>query len=303
MATNKKLKERQKADMKALTAAEKETRRRMLTWYGEQADQLEREIADYALRYGKNGIIEYRDLLARADSRQLKTLRTRFKAFSEKHPEYAHLLPIADTITDLNRLEALEYSIRIQQHELGWIEDRELTKHLQYVQRLGFDSARDTLGGGVDMSIVRDYVRTPWADGLTFSDRIWANREQMTRYLTDQISSGFARGDSVQRIAKEMRKSFVDVSKHSIDRLIYTEGTRVYAEATSETFRAAGITRYQLSTVGDDKVCPACRELQQQVFEYSAREPGVNFPPLHPWCRCTTDPYVEDWDAYISGKA
>ena len=137
--------------MKELTAAEKTLRRRMLGWYGEQADLLEREIADYALRYGKDGIIEYRDLLAKADARQVTRIRTKFRKFAEEHPEYSHLLPIADTIQDLTRLEGLEYSIRIQQHEMGWIEDKELTRHLKYVQRMGYDAAtglcKSSLGG------------------------------------------------------------------------------------------------------------------------------------------------------------
>lgn len=31
---------------------------------------------------------------------------------------------------------------------------------------------------------------------------------------------------------------------------------------------------------------------------YQGPPPGVNFPPLHPWCRCTFEIYVEDWDKW-----
>ena len=150
---------------------------------------------------------------------------------------------------------------------------------------------------------LRDYVRVPWADGKNFSDRIWENKEKLTRYLTDEISAGFARGDSVDRISRQMRKNFADVSRHAMDRLIYTEGTRVLAEATAAPFADAGITKYKFSTVGDGKVCPACQDIHGKVYEYANRQPGINFPPIHPWCRCTTDPYVEDWDKWmLTGK-
>lgn len=42
-----------------------------------------------------------------------------------------------------------------------------------------------------------------------------------------------------------------------------------------------------------------CRALNGKVFEITERQPGVNFPPMHPWCRCTWLPYVEDWDKWM----
>lgn len=56
--------------------------------------------------------------------------------------------------------------------------------------------------------------------------------------------------------------------------------------------------QYKLSTVGDGKVCSKCADIARQVFDIKDRTPGVNFPPLHPWCRCTFEIYVEDWDKW-----
>ena len=56
--------------------------------------------------------------------------------------------------------------------------------------------------------------------------------------------------------------------------------------------------QYKLSTVGDGKVCSKCADIARQVFDIKDRTPGVNFPPMHPWCRCTFEIYVEDWDKW-----
>ena len=57
--------------------------------------------------------------------------------------------------------------------------------------------------------------------------------------------------------------------------------------------------KYRLSTVGDGKVCSICRGVAREVFNISDRQPGVNFPPLHPWCRCTFTIEVDDWDKWM----
>lgn len=45
-------------------------------------------------------------------------------------------------------------------------------------------------------------------------------------------------------------------------------------------------------------MCSKCADISHQVFYIKDRTPGVNFPPLHPWCRCTFEIYVDDWDKW-----
>lgn len=56
--------------------------------------------------------------------------------------------------------------------------------------------------------------------------------------------------------------------------------------------------QYKVSTAADGKVCSKCADISNQVFYIKDRTPGVNFPPMHPWCRCTFEIYVEDWDKW-----
>lgn len=68
-----------------------------------------------------------------------------------------------------------------------------------------------------------------------------------------------------------------------------------------------------------ERTCDVCGGLDGQRFKLSEKQPGVNFPPLHPNCRCTTvavDPdddledvksgeldYEQWYQKYVGGRA
>ena len=56
---------------------------------------------------------------------------------------------------------------------------------------------------------------------------------------------------------------------------------------------------YRLSTVGDGKVCSKCNGTAENVFRFADRQAGVNFPPMHPMCRCTFEIVVDDWNKWL----
>lgn len=114
----------------------------------------------------------------------------------------------------------------------------------------------------------------------------------------NDIAQGFARGDSYEKLVRNLRQRFGKVSRKDAYRLIYTEGTYVMAEATMQPF-TEDFEEYRMSTAADGKVCDICRELAKKKFRIQDRQPGVNFPPLHPWCRCTFTIEVEDWDKWM----
>ena len=51
---------------------------------------------------------------------------------------------------------------------------------------------------------------------------------------------------------------------------------------------------YQYSSALDKRTCESCGALDGEKFKLSDRVVGVNASPLHPYCRCTELPYVED---------
>ena len=70
------------------------------------------------------------------------------------------------------------------------------------------------------------------------------------------------------------------------------------AESSIKPFEE-DFTQYEYSPILDSKTCEICWSLNGKVFEISERQPGVNFSPMHPWCRCTWLPYVDDWGKWM----
>lgn len=138
-------------------------------------------------------------------------------------------------------------------------------------------------------------VSQPWSpDGQDFSKRIWKNyRQELPSYLMDAVLRGTVLGSSSQQIAKEMQARFRDVKRNDIHRLIGTEMAHVSEEATAKSYEENEIDRYEYMATLESHTCEVCAKLDGQRFKVSERKPGVNYPPIHARCRCTTIPWIE----------
>ncbi len=282
---------------------EAKLKKRLSSFYDAEFRKLERQIAAYYAQYGENNVIQYRTLMERLSAEDQRLLMEQMDAFAKKYPEYAHLMPVRESIYKLNRLEGLQYSSLMQQYEIGAANIEQLTEHLTRQALRAANATAEALGFGknfyaTNADIIQKFVDAPWADGKNFSARIWGNTEKLANYLNTDIAQAFARGDSYDRIVSNLKKRFDKVARNDAYRLVYTEGTYVMAEATMTPFESE-FEQYRVSTVGDGKVCDICREVAKETFQIKDRTPGVNFPPLHAWCRCSFTIEVNDWDAWM----
>lgn len=282
---------------------EAKLKKRLSSYYDKEYRKLEKEISGYYQQYGEDNVIEYRKLMESLPDEDKRLLIQRMDDFTEKYPEYADVLPVRESIYKLNRLEGLQTSIRMQQFEIGAVNNWELQKHLQKQALRGVNAAAEMMGFGYNYyannpDVVNRFVNVPWSNGKNFSDRIWNNSSKLADYLNTDIAQGIARGDSYERLVRGVKQRFSRVTRNDAFRLIYTEGTFVQAESTMQPF-IEDFEKYRISTVEDEKVCPICRAASQQVFRIQDRRPGVNFPPFHAWCRCTFTIEVDDWDKWI----
>lgn len=296
--------DRQKKLNEALEKDEEKLKKRLSRLYEQEARRLEKEIAAYYAQYGEDNVIAYRKLLEELSPEDKKLLIEHMDAFAEKYPEYKDLMPVRASIYKLDRLQGLQYSIQLQQLEIGAKEQELIRDHLITTAYRGANAAAEAMGFGsafysMNRNILERFVGVPWADGKSFSDRIWENKEKLTNYLNKDLAQGFARGDSYVNLTKQLIERMEGVSRRDAYRLVYTEGTYVMAESSMMPFEE-DFEYYKLSTVGDSKVCSICRGLEDgEPVPISKRVPGENFPPMHPWCRCTFTIEVEDWDKWM----
>lgn len=282
--------ERRKRLDASMAKDEKRLFAKLATYYDREAARLDREIAAYYAKYGEQDVIAYRVLLQNLSDADRQLLLGRMDAFAEKYPEYAHLLPVRTSIYKLNRLEGLRQSIAMQQLEMGAQEQKQAKAFFQRMALRYANASAEYLGFGkqfysVDHNVIQRILGNAWCNAKDFSARIWENRQKLARTLQTDFVNAFIRGDSYQRINRMMRQKFQNVSKSNMERLVFTEDTYLAAESSVMPF-SQYYDRY-LYECADGNACAICRALQGESFPIRDRMPGLNFPPMHPWCRCT----------------
>lgn len=80
---------------------------------------------------------------------------------------------------------------------------------------------------------------------------------------------------------------------YRLNTTLRTESDTAQAEASLSVYQDAGVPKYLYNAILDDKTCGRCRNLHGRVFLVSEKQPGVNFPRLHPNCRCYIEPIMD----------
>lgn len=197
----------------------------------------------------------------------------------------------------ISRLQALQTQVELRMMELFSSQRDVLRDHLQerytdtYYRTVYAVSQQVDVASTfarIDPQTVEKILATPWA-GSEFSSRIWADKDKLTRELMQTLSRGFVRGDSLGRMTKEFAQR-MGVSESRAATLIHTESAHMAAEAAEQGYRETGVQSYRFEAALDLKTCSVCGALDQREFPLAEHETGINYPPLHPRCRCTTVP-------------
>lgn len=284
----------------SLSKDEKRLFSELSKYYEQEYAALDKEIAAYYAKYGEENVIAFRTLLLELPDADKQLLLQNMDEFAKQYPEFADLLPVRESIYKLNRLEGLQTSIVLQQLKIGAIEQSKFREHFEKQALKYANYAAEQLGFGtnfyrIDSEMLQVVIGNPWCNGKDFSERIWANREALAQTLQNEIANGLIRGEDYKTMARILQQKFENTSQKQAERLVFTEDTYLSNEAKIRPFeRNAAYTHYEYLCVEDHRTCETCRALSGQTFKISERNAGLNFPPMHPWCRCTVMPVVED---------
>ena len=113
-----------------LEKGEEALKKKLSRLYDSESKKLEKEIAYYYQTYGKDGVLEYREMMKRLTKEEATMLYEDMDKFFRLHPEHAALKPVRESIYKLNRLEGLQLSIMAQQLGLSSEEETLIRQHL-----------------------------------------------------------------------------------------------------------------------------------------------------------------------------
>ena len=131
--------------------------------------------------------------------------------------------------------------------------------------------------------------------GEGYSDRIWSNTGALASSVKDELLVSLMTGRSVRDTSKAIAERF-GVGQNNARRLIRTESAFFHNQMELLSYEDAEITKYKFVAVLDRRTSEICQEHDNKVYDTDKAVPGVNYPPLHPWCRSTTIAHDEDID-------
>ena len=135
----------------------------------------------------------------------------------------------------------------------------------------------------------------------TFSDRIWMHQDLLKSDLNKLLQIGLIQGKNPKTLATELRKRF-NVKQSDAERLMQTELARVQTDAQKKSYIENGFDEYEYIACGSSDVCDTCKLMDGKVFKVKDMMPGLNAPPMHPRCHCSTAPSVDrkDYDEWLN---
>lgn len=131
--------------------------------------------------------------------------------------------------------------------------------------------------------------------GEGYSDRIWENTGALASSVKDELLVSLMTGRSVRDTSQAIAERF-GVGQNNARRLVRTESAFFHNQAELLSYEDAEITKYKFVAVLDKRTSHICQKHDNQVYDTDKAVPGVNYPPMHPWCRSTTIAHDEDAD-------
>ena len=149
---------------------------------------------------------------------------------------------------------------------------------------------------GLPESEIRHLQSFSWiGDGSTYSTDIWKNTGKLTSSIKDELLMSLMTGRDIRGTAQAIAERF-NVGQNDARRLVRTESAFFHNQMELLSYEEADIEKYIFVAVLDKRTSRICQEHDNQVYDRDKAVPGVNCPPMHPWCRSTTVGYDEDAD-------
>ncbi len=114
----------------------------------------------------------------------------------------------------------------------------------------------------------------------------------------DQLRNSSNKTITAMAIYESMGGTFRGVRQYQesaqVDRTqLRTTQSAISNERHRQEYIKHGTKKYRFLANLDDRTCPVCGALDGKTFNVDDMQPGVNCPPMHDGCRCTT---IAAWD-------
>lgn len=271
-------------------------------------DAIQKEIDAQWDSFSNGQKITRSEAMKRASEMDVKAFARKAKKYVKEKdfsPTANKELKLYNLTMRVNRLELLKANIGLELiatfDDLDKYFSNELTKAgLKELQRqagiLDMTISKSDYGKRVEQVLNSSFKAEGFA---TFSDNLWMYQAELKADLDKLLVRSVTMGRNPKQLAPELAKYLTqegrENAKFNAQRLMVTETTRVQTGIQEQSYRDADIDQFVF--ISEPTACRYCLPLNGKVFDLKDMSLGVNCAPMHPFCRCSTAPYV-DRDAF-----
>ena len=273
-----------------------EVERIILEMYAEFTKELLAFYAKYALDTG----LSIQEVKKKADEFDVLAFRDKAKQYVERKDfsdEANKALKLYNLSMKVSREQLLKQQLDLIVKNSGSdLQDKIEEKLVDAVDR-EVERQAHILGENVkiDDTEVKAVVNSNFK-GVNWSTRLWQDMAVVQKEVERTTSNVLLRGRHPNEYIKDFKKQ-TNTTTYNASRLLVTESARVQAESQKLTYlkELGEDGEYKYVAKIDKKTSKICHSLNGKVFKVKDMIPGINAPPMHPWCRSTTVPHVGNW--------
>lgn len=267
----------------------------------EMNEDIENEINRFYTRYAINEGISFIEAKKKIDAVDVQM-------FQQKAKQYVENKDFSDKANaELRAYNTKMYVSRekLLQAQLGLIVtyayaqiEQSMYNYMESAYYRALEQQAGILGETLQVSIndVKTIVFTPF-EGHKWSTRLWSDMDVVRRHVQKTTRHVLLRGRHPYEFVKDLRKD-TGATTYNMKRLLLTETARVQTLASKRHMleEHGPESEYQFVAKMDSKTTKTCRSLNDKTFKVKDMVPGVNAPPMHPFCRSAVVPHIdENW--------
>ena len=262
-------------------------------------DDVQKKIKLFYEKYGENPA-------EKMSYSEWQKYKAKLKRMAQKNPQDEFLQRLAKQNIpkyQIDRLRALELDLQMQLTEATQGQAKGIYNTLDDVARVSQSVLAKSMQASIGLKFntiadrkLKQLLSSDWS-GANWSDRLWHDRAVVGKKVTEILQKGVAQGTSLQKMARELKQT-TNQSFNNAFRLIRTETSHIDGQVTLEGYKQAGkelgLEYYEYDAFLDSRTSTLCRDSDKKRFKVSEAEVGINYPPMHPNCRSTTQLVLDE---------
>lgn len=287
---------------KVAAKVEKEVMKELSALYRDAFRSIEKEVNDFMMKYAVDHKLDYATVTQMLTPIDLAEYNEKIQElhamYRDTKSEYIKIeIERLKARSKITRLRALQDAINVELCKVTHEYQMTLEDTLIGLFSAQYEKACELMGvmaPGIPREAIKKIIEYPYA-GKMFSDRIWDNKDALVKYIQQDLTVGIIRGDSIQKMSRQLKKD-LNVLYYQAERLVRTETNYAMNQAHLKGYKDSGVVeKYEFLAAHDKRTSKLCRDLDGEMFELSKAVVGENYPPMHPNCRSTVVPVLEDW--------